>query len=201
MRRNGRRLPASMAAISAMSGRPTPSSRSRRWSATTRSRSRSTRSSTPVRRRGSRSRPCRSPGPWARPVSRAADGEPPAVPETWSMIMLNRRRFLLSSAAVVAAGAARRLVAPAFAADAPTLIHWHGLKPPYRQDGVPDVAAPLVAPGDAADYDFPLAFPGTFWMHSHQSLQEQRMMAAPLIIRDGSRAAGQEIVMMLHDFA
>src|SRR6266568_444691 len=53
----------------------------------------------------------------------------------------------------------------------PTLIHWHGLKPPYRQDGVPDVSDPLIAPGDAADYDFPLAFAGTFWMHSHQGLQ------------------------------
>jgi FtsP/CotA-like multicopper oxidase with cupredoxin domain len=83
----------------------------------------------------------------------------------------------------------------------PTLIHWHGLKPPYRQDGVPDLSAPLVAPGDAADYDFPLAFPGTFWMHSHQGLQQQRLMAAPLIVRDGTRLEGQEIVMMLHDFA
>lgn len=50
----------------------------------------------------------------------------------------------------------------------PTLIHWHGLKPPYRQDGVPEVSAPPISPGGSADYDFPLAFPGTFWMHSHQ---------------------------------
>jgi FtsP/CotA-like multicopper oxidase with cupredoxin domain len=83
----------------------------------------------------------------------------------------------------------------------PTLIHWHGLKPPYGQDGVPEVSAPLIAPGDAAEYDFPLAFPGTFWMHSHQGLQEQRLMAAPLIVRDGARVEGQEIVVMLHDFA
>ena len=82
-----------------------------------------------------------------------------------------------------------------------TLIHWHGLKPPYRQDGVPQISAPLIATGEAADYDFPLAFPGTFWMHSHQGLQEQQLMAAPLIVRDASGAADHEIVMMLHDFS
>ncbi|MGE0272283.1 MAG: multicopper oxidase domain-containing protein, partial [Alphaproteobacteria bacterium] len=25
--------------------------------------------------------------------------------------------------------------------DVPTLVHWHGLTPPWRQDGVPDVSA------------------------------------------------------------
>lgn len=82
-----------------------------------------------------------------------------------------------------------------------TLVHWHGLKPPYQQDGVPDVSAPPVAPGSTTDYDFPLAFPGTFWMHSHQDLQEQLLMAAPLIIRDGNQADEQEVVVMLHDFS
>ena len=42
-------------------------------------------------------------------------------------------------------------------------------------------------------------------MHSHQGLQEQQLMAAPLIIHDGApadqEAADQEIVMMLHDFS
>jgi FtsP/CotA-like multicopper oxidase with cupredoxin domain len=83
----------------------------------------------------------------------------------------------------------------------PTLIHWHGLKPPYQQDGVPGISAPLIAPSATADYDFPLAYPGTFWMHSHQGLQEQNLLDAPLIIRDGkSPTDEQEIVVMLHDF-
>jgi FtsP/CotA-like multicopper oxidase with cupredoxin domain len=83
-----------------------------------------------------------------------------------------------------------------------TLVHWHGLKPPYRQDGVPDVSAPAIAPGGSADYDFPLAFPGTFWMHSHQGLQEQQLLTAPLIIRDrASQVDAQEVVVMLHDFS
>jgi FtsP/CotA-like multicopper oxidase with cupredoxin domain len=76
------------------------------------------------------------------------------------------------------------------------------LTPPYRQDGVPDLSAPLMVPGDATEYDFPLAFPGTFWMHAH-TLQEQRLMAAPLIIHDPADAARdeQEIVILLHDFS
>ena len=39
-------------------------------------------------------------------------------------------------------------------------------------------------------------------MHSHQGLQEQLLMAAPLIIRDQrERADQQEVVVMLADFS
>ena len=82
------------------------------------------------------------------------------------------------------------------------LIHWHGLTPPNAQDGVPGVTQAMLPPGHSYQYDFPVALPGTNWMHSHHSLQEQRMMAAPLIVRD-PRDAGrdeQEVVVMLHDF-
>ncbi|MCH9000723.1 MAG: multicopper oxidase domain-containing protein [Proteobacteria bacterium] len=84
----------------------------------------------------------------------------------------------------------------------PTLVHWHGLMPPYQQDGVPDVSQPALEPGGVYAYDFPLAAPGTYWMHSHFGFQEQRLMAAPLIIRDPAEAGldEQEVVVMLHDF-
>ena len=62
--------------------------------------------------------------------------------------------------------------------DEPTLIHWHGLLPPYGQDGVPDLPQPLLKPNQAYDYDFPLDTPGTHWMHAH-TLQEQMLLAAP----------------------
>jgi FtsP/CotA-like multicopper oxidase with cupredoxin domain len=61
----------------------------------------------------------------------------------------------------------------------PSLIHWHGLTPPWQQDGVPGISGPPIAAGQSADYDFPLRFGGTFWMHSHQGLQEQLLMALP----------------------
>jgi len=84
----------------------------------------------------------------------------------------------------------------------PSLVHWHGLTPPWQQDGVPGISGPPILPGGSADYDFPLRFGGTFWMHSHQGLQEQLLMAAPLIIRDQrDRPDQQEIVVMLADFS
>lgn len=83
----------------------------------------------------------------------------------------------------------------------PTLIHWHGLRPPVEQDGVPDLSQPLLAPGDAYDYDFALREPGTFWMHSHHGLQLQGLLAAPLIIAEDDGADEQEVVLMLHDFS
>jgi len=49
----------------------------------------------------------------------------------------------------------------------PSLIHWHGLTPPWQQDGVPGVSGPAILPGASADYDFPLRTGGTYWMHSH----------------------------------
>ncbi len=83
-----------------------------------------------------------------------------------------------------------------------TLVHWHGLTPPWQQDGVPGISAPPVAPGGAASYDFPLTFPGTFWMHSHQGLQEQSLFSAPLIVRDPAYEPDrQEVVLFLHDFS
>ena len=86
--------------------------------------------------------------------------------------------------------------------DAPSLIHWHGMAPPWQQDGVPGISGPPIPPGESAGYDFPLRFGGTFWMHSHEGLQEQLLLSAPLIIHDGRDEPGQqEIVMMLHDFS
>jgi FtsP/CotA-like multicopper oxidase with cupredoxin domain len=86
--------------------------------------------------------------------------------------------------------------------DQPSLIHWHGLTPPWQQDGVPGISGPPLPPGGSADYDFPLRFGGTFWMHSHQGLQEQSLMLAPLIIHDDrDRPGEQEIVLMLNDFS
>src|SRR5262244_445685 len=86
--------------------------------------------------------------------------------------------------------------------DEPSLIHWHGLTPPWQQDGVPGVSGPPIPAGGSADYDFPLRFGGTFWMHSHQGLQEQLLLAAPLIIRDQrDRPDQQEVIVMLADFS
>ena len=84
-----------------------------------------------------------------------------------------------------------------------TLIHWHGLTPPSTEDGVPYVSQPPLADGQFHDYDFLLARTGTNWMHSHLGLQEQLLLAAPLIIRGKGETSAdeQEHVVMLHDFS
>ena len=84
----------------------------------------------------------------------------------------------------------------------PTIVHWHGLTPPWPNDGVADAPLPLLAARAARAFDFPVGGPGTFWMHAH-TLQEQEFLAAPLIVanpEDDGRDE-QEIVILLHDFS
>jgi FtsP/CotA-like multicopper oxidase with cupredoxin domain len=84
----------------------------------------------------------------------------------------------------------------------PTILHWHGQLPPWTQDGFPWPQTPPIPAGDTHSYDFaPIA--GTFWMHSHQGLQEQSLMTAPLIVHSAEdmRADRQEVVLMLNDFS
>ena len=84
----------------------------------------------------------------------------------------------------------------------PSLIHWHGLTPPWQQDGVPGISGPAIPPGGSADYDFPLRVSGTYWMHSHYGFQEQLLLSAPLIIRDaGESSSDQDIIIELSDFS
>ena len=67
---------------------------------------------------------------------------------------------------------------------------------------MPGISGPPIPPGDSADYDFPLNFGGTFYMHSHQGLQEQSLMVAPVIIHDRrDRPDQQEVVVMLNDLS
>lgn len=82
-----------------------------------------------------------------------------------------------------------------------TLIHWHGLTPPWSMDGVPDNPSAVLKPGETRNYRFPAGAGGTHWMHAH-TLQEQKLLAAPLIVHsegDGKRDE-QEVVILLHDF-
>ena len=83
-----------------------------------------------------------------------------------------------------------------------TIIHWHGLTPPWDQDGVPDAPQPLIKAGETRAFRFPVGSGGTHWMHAH-TLQEQNLLAAPLIIRrpEETSADEQEIVILLHDFS
>jgi FtsP/CotA-like multicopper oxidase with cupredoxin domain len=60
-----------------------------------------------------------------------------------------------------------------------TLIHWHGLTPPWAMDGVPDNPAAALKTDETRRYSFPVGAGGTHWMHAH-TLQEQKLLAVPL---------------------
>lgn len=82
-------------------------------------------------------------------------------------------------------------------------LHWHGLNPPWQQDGVPYISGPPIAAGRSAAYKFPAVPVGTRWMHSHFGLQEQDLLAAPLIVRETEaiRSGRQEVVVLFEDFS
>jgi FtsP/CotA-like multicopper oxidase with cupredoxin domain len=85
----------------------------------------------------------------------------------------------------------------------PTSVHWHGLILPNNQDGVAFVTQYPIYPGLSYTYHFPILQSGTFWMHSHVGLQEQRLLTAPLIFYDADdkEIADQEAVIFLSDFS
>ncbi len=87
---------------------------------------------------------------------------------------------------------------------APSSIHWHGLLVPNGMDGVPYITYPPIAPGTTFTYEFPLRQSGTYWYHSHSSLQEQSGVYGSIVItpRGGDpRFPGlQEHVVLLSDW-
>lgn len=85
------------------------------------------------------------------------------------------------------------------ATETATILHWHGLTPPFALDGNPLSQQPI-APGNRMDFRFDLPRGGTNWMHSHMGLQEAQLMAAPLIVHEGAPQM-QEVVVLLHDFS
>ena len=84
----------------------------------------------------------------------------------------------------------------------PTIVHWHGLAPPWPSDGVPNAPLPPIAAGTDRAFNFPVKRAGTYWMHAH-TLQEQELLAAPLIVADPADDGRdeQEVVILLHDFS
>lgn len=84
-----------------------------------------------------------------------------------------------------------------------TIIHWHGQVPDPAQDGVSDTGyvSPLAA-DETRSFDFP-ARSGTHWMHSHHGLQEQSLLAAPLVVytAEDENADMQDETVLLHDFS
>jgi len=87
--------------------------------------------------------------------------------------------------------------------DQDTSLHWHGLLVPSDQDGVPGVSFPGIRPGETFTYRYRVRQNGTYWYHSHSSVQEQLGQYGALLIDPPQRdpfAYDREHVVMLSDW-
>lgn len=75
--------------------------------------------------------------------------------------------------------------------DAPTTVHWHGIRLDNRFDGVPDHARPAVQPGDSFVYMVKFPDAGIFWYHPHvrEDIQQDLGLYGNLFVTSADRAA------------
>lgn len=83
-----------------------------------------------------------------------------------------------------------------------TTVHWHGLAPPNRMDGVPRLTQDPVAPGRRFTYEFPTPVAGSFMYHAHVGMQLDRGLYGPLVVEPRSEelAYDREYTLMLDDW-
>ena len=87
--------------------------------------------------------------------------------------------------------------------EAPTTVHWHGIRLPNAMDGVPHVAQPPVPPGERFLYEFDLPDAGTYWYHPHVQSDRQvgRGLSGALIVEEPNALdVDRELVWMLSDW-
>lgn len=89
--------------------------------------------------------------------------------------------------------------------DEPTSLHWHGIRVPADQDGVPGVSFAGIPAGGRFTYHFPVQQSGTYWYHSHSGEQEPYGLSGALIIDpagdDPLPSAARDYVMFLSDWS
>ncbi|MDH3574491.1 MAG: multicopper oxidase domain-containing protein [Desulfobacteraceae bacterium] len=83
-----------------------------------------------------------------------------------------------------------------------TSIHWHGILVPPGMDGVPYISFPPIAPGTTFTYEFPIRQSGTYWYHSHTSLQEQSGVYGSIVIEPekSNVQSERDYVVLLSDW-
>ncbi|MBK5286788.1 MAG: multicopper oxidase domain-containing protein, partial [Bacteroidia bacterium] len=87
--------------------------------------------------------------------------------------------------------------------DVETSIHWHGVLVPPSMDGVPFVSFPPIAAKTTFTYKFPIRQSGTFWYHSHTSLQEQSGVYGSIVIEPKLKSENdnlKDFVLLLSDW-
>lgn len=86
--------------------------------------------------------------------------------------------------------------------DVETSVHWHGILLPNFQDGVPNLTTPPIQPGKMHKYEFTLKQSGTYWYHSHTSLQEQRGVHGAIVVEPKRKQywPHHDLVLVLSDW-
>lgn len=81
-------------------------------------------------------------------------------------------------------------------------VHWHGLALRNDMDGVPTLTQRPVMPGASFPYRFTVTHPGTYWLHPHSRVQQDRGLYAPLIVEDPREPLSydKEWVVVLDDW-
>lgn len=88
-------------------------------------------------------------------------------------------------------------------AEESTSIHWHGIRLPNDQDGVPFLVQPPVQPGESFRYGFTPPDAGTFFFHTHCNTVEQlgRGLEGILIIDgDTTEPYDADTVLLMRDW-
>ncbi len=89
------------------------------------------------------------------------------------------------------------------ALDAPTTVHWHGLRIDNAMDGVPGMTQDPVPPGGEFEYRLNPPDAGTYWYHTHLRSWEQLALglAGVLIVdEDEPPLVDQDLVLAFDDW-
>lgn len=86
-------------------------------------------------------------------------------------------------------------------ANKPSAVHWHGVQLPNRMDGVPFMTQQPIPPNTTHIYKFPVVQTGTYWYHSHFSLQEQIGLYGALIFNKRTEPDIPTIPVVLSDWS
>jgi FtsP/CotA-like multicopper oxidase with cupredoxin domain len=84
-----------------------------------------------------------------------------------------------------------------------TSIHWHGIRLPNAEDGVPYLVQPPVQPGESYRYEFTPPDTGTFWFHTHCNTVEQLgrgLMGVLIVEGDAVTPYDADEVIVLRDW-
>ncbi|MFI2645406.1 multicopper oxidase family protein [Streptomyces sp. NPDC018610] len=84
----------------------------------------------------------------------------------------------------------------------PTTLHSHGVRLRCDMDGVPGLTQEGIKPGAEFTYRFAVSYPGTYLLHSHEGMQLDRGLYAPLIVEDPKEPLkyDKEWVVVLDDW-